>query len=271
MRRAIGLTRDPPAPCTDPARAYLPVDGVARLVHGDLPAMLVGGVAALFLEMLHPHSMAGVAQHSRYRDDTLGRVGQTARFIAETTYGSVDTAQAAIARVRSLHEHVTGVADDGVAYAANDPHLLAWIHAAGTYAFLTSYHRFGPDRLDRGHADQYVAEMAQVARDLGAQSPPRSVDELHAQLQGFRAELRLSADARAARDFLLAGVSQGVVAATSYRLIVASALDLLPGWARELLDQPARPRWRAAALPATRLLGVVLRQAVAPVRPGAAS
>ena len=35
-----------------------------------------------------PHTMAGVAQHSRYREDPLGRLLQTANFIGFTTYGT---------------------------------------------------------------------------------------------------------------------------------------------------------------------------------------
>lgn len=265
VRRAIGLDRDPPPVCDDPDVAYLPVEGVARLVHGDLPAMLVGGVAALFFEMLHPHSMAGVADHSRYREDALGRVGQTARFIAETTYGTRDAARAAVARVRAGHEHVTGIADDGVPYAANDPHLLAWVHDAGTYAFLASYRRFGPRPLSAAAADRYVDEMARLAFDLGADAPPRTWRELTAQLSAFRPELRLSADGVEARDFLRAGVSAGTVAPAVYRLIVASALDLLPPWALPLLGE--RPlSWQAAPVRlAMRGVGTALRAVIPPV------
>ena len=265
VRRAIGLDHDPPPVCDDPAVAYLPVGGVARQVHGDLPAMLVGGVAALFFEMLHPHSMAGVADHSRYREDALGRVGQTARFIAETTYGTRDTARAAVARVRAGHERVTGTADDGAPYAANDPHLLAWVHDAGTYAFLASYRRYGPRPLSATDADGYVDEMARLARDLGAESPPRTWRELTAQLSAFRPELRLSADGVAARDFLRAGVSAGTLAPAVYRLVVASALDLLPPWALALLDEHP-PSWRSAPVrQAMRAVGAALRAVVPPV------
>ncbi|MGC8498132.1 MAG: oxygenase MpaB family protein [Acidimicrobiales bacterium] len=265
VRRAIGLDRDPPPVCDDPAVAYLPVGGVARLVHGDLPAMLVGGVAALFFEMLHPYSMAGVADHSRYREDALGRVGQTAHFIAETTYGTRDTARAAVARVRAGHERVTGTADDGAAYAANDPHLLAWVHDAGTYAFWASYRRYGPRRLSAADADRYVDEMARLALDLGADAPPRSWRELTAQLSAFRPELRLSADGVEARDFLRAGVSAGTVAPAVYRLVVASALDLLPPWALALLDERP-PSWRSAPVRlAMRGVGTALRAVIPPV------
>jgi len=74
VRRAIGISEQRPAIATDPDEAYLAPDGVARLVHADLPSMLIGGVTALLLQMLHPLAMAGVAEHSGYREDPLGRL-----------------------------------------------------------------------------------------------------------------------------------------------------------------------------------------------------
>ena len=84
VRRAIGINEKPPAIATDPDDAYLAPDGVARLVHNDLPSMLIGGVSALLLQMLHPLAMAGVAEHSGYREDPLGRLRRTAAFVAAT-------------------------------------------------------------------------------------------------------------------------------------------------------------------------------------------
>ncbi len=272
IRRSAGLTREPPPACLDPAESYQPVDGVARLVHGDLAAMLIGGIGSLFIEMLHPYSMAGVAQHSRYREDTLGRVLQTANFIGDTTYGSRAVATASIERVNAIHQAVRGVADDGVLYEASDPHLIAWVHVAGTTLFLESYRRFGPHRLTPTQADRYVAEMAKVARDLGGESPPTTVAELRRQLLAFRPELRLSADGVEARDFLIEGVGGGIVHRAAYRLLVASALDLLPRWARELLGVAPQPLWRRTATRwATRALNALLRLAVPPTRPATTS
>ncbi len=272
IRNAAGLTHEPPPACLDPVESYQPVDGVARLVHGDLAAMLIGGIGSLFLEMLHPYSMAGVAQHSRYREDTLGRVLQTANFIGDTTYGSRAAAYASIERVKAIHVAVRGVADDGVAYEASDPHLLSWVHVAGTTVFLQSYLRFGPHRLSPEQADQYVMEMAKVASDLGGETPPTTVNELHRQLGAFRPELRLSADGVEARDFLAAGVGGGFVQRFAYRLLVESAYDLLPRWALELLGVAQRPRWQQFAMRhATGVLNTLLRVAVPPTKPVTAS
>lgn len=264
IRRAIGIDREPPAICSDPAIAYVPLDAVARVVHADLPAMLIGGLGSLFFQMLHPYSMAGVAQHSRYRDDALGRVLQTANFIAATTYGTTAEARRAIDKVLAIHEYVRGVADDGVAYYANDPHLLAWVHAAGTRMFLTSYQRYGPTRLSRADADTYVSDVARTARDLGAESPPTTVAELDATLEAFRGELRLTDEGRAARDFIIRGVVRGTLQRSSYRLLVDGAFSLVPPWASDMLEANSRARRARYERPATLALNAGLRYLVTP-------
>jgi uncharacterized protein (DUF2236 family) len=218
----------------DPDVSYFPVDGVARLVHADLSSMIVGGIASLFLQMLHPHAMAGVAQHSRYQYDPLGRLLQTANFIGSTTFGTEEAAFASIERVRSVHASVRGLADDNVAYDANDPHLLAWVHAAETSMFLRGYQTFGKQRITPDESNAYVAEMAKLARDLGAEEPPTTTAELQATLLRFRSELRLSIDGVEARDFLRDGFVNGFLARLAYRLFVLSSLDLLDPWS---LDQ----------------------------------
>ena len=128
IRDAIGLSQNPPPICQDPDEAYTAIDSVARLVHGDLASMVIGGLASLFLQMLHPRAMAGVAQHSRYQDDPFGRMLQTANFIGATTYGSKSSSKKSIKRVLQVHEQVVGLTNQGEPYAANDRDLLSWVH-----------------------------------------------------------------------------------------------------------------------------------------------
>src|SRR5579863_6461558 len=101
--------------------ALYPAGSVIRRVHGDVTSMMVGGVTALLLQMLHPAALAGVWDHSSFRDDMLGRLRRTARFIAVTTFGDRAAAEQAIARVREVHGHVRGVLPDGTPYSATDP------------------------------------------------------------------------------------------------------------------------------------------------------
>lgn len=266
IRRSAGLSGTPPPRCDDPARAYAAVDGVARVVHGDLASMFIGGLGSLFLQMLHPHAMAGVADHSRYQEDPRGRLLSTANFISTTTYGSRERAREAIERVLYVHRFVHGVADDGQPYDANDPHLLSWVHCAEVSMFLEGYRRFGRRSLSAGDADRYVREMAKPARDLGVLDPPQSVAQLRAQLAAFRPELRLSADGATARDFVARGHMRSSTSRMVYRLLVRCSWTLLEPWARDLLGVP-RSRfsehlcWR----PAGRALSRLLRLAVPPV------
>ena len=47
VRRAVGLGRAPISMSMDPAESYLPPEGVARMVHADLPSMLIGGIPVI--------------------------------------------------------------------------------------------------------------------------------------------------------------------------------------------------------------------------------
>jgi uncharacterized protein (DUF2236 family) len=265
IRSAVGLSKDPPSRCNDPDEAYFALDSVARIIHGDLPPMLVGGLGSLFIQMLHPHTMAGVAQHSRYREDPLGRLLQTANFIGFTTYGTKAEAYASIERVLAVHQVVRGTADDGVAYYANDPHLLAWVHAAETSMFLTAYRRYGTVRLSDADADRYVSEMATLAIDLGMTDPPSSVAALEATIQRFRPELRLSADGATARDFVIRGVQRGPAHRFVNWLLVRASFALMSRWELELLGIRHRPlRNRFFVQPATAVLCRALRLFVPP-------
>jgi uncharacterized protein (DUF2236 family) len=265
IRSAVGLSKDPPSRCNDPDEAYFALDSVARIIHGDLPPMLVGGLGSLFIQMLHPHTMAGVAQHSRYREDPLGRLLQTANFIGFTTYGTKAEAYASIERVLAVHQVVRGTADDGVPYYANDPHLLAWVHAAETSMFLAAYRRYGTVRLSDADADRYVSEMATLALDLGMTDPPTSVAALEASIQRFRPELRLSADGATARDFVIRGVQRGPAHRFVNWLLVRASFALMSRWELELLGIRHRPlRNRFFVQPATAVLCRALRLFVPP-------
>jgi len=118
--------------------------------------------------------LAGVWDHSRFRHDMLGRLRRTARFIALTTYGGREEAEAAIAQVRAIHEHVRGTLPDGRAYAANDPRLLAWVHVTEAVSFLDGWIRYGEPAMPAADQDRYFAEIAVIAHALGADPVQRS-------------------------------------------------------------------------------------------------
>jgi uncharacterized protein (DUF2236 family) len=265
IRRALGADDGPRVACDDPDEAYFDPDSVTRQVHADLPAMLIGGIAALLFQMLHPLAMAGVAQHSNYRQDPLGRLERTATFLGTTTFLSRAEAEAAIARVRKVHESVVGTAPDGRPYAASDPDLVRWVHACEVRCFLTASLTYGPRRLTGSEQDRYLDEMARVPIALGAVEVPRTVVELDHYLASVRPELRLTRDARTARNFVLRGVGRWPHELTTYGLLVAAAQGVLPPWARRQLHLVALPAGdRLAVQPTVQVLSRALRWVVSP-------
>ena len=233
-------------------------------LNGDA-AMYAGGIRALLLQALHPAAMAGVAGHSGYRSDPWGRLQRTSEFIAMTTYGPIPSAEALIERIKSVHLRVRGKTDDGTAYRASDPHLLAWVHIAETQSFLASFQRFGDRRLSQERADEYVAQAAPVGEMLGAVDLPRTEAELLAALEAYRPELRASEDARDTVRFLLKEPPGPGLARPGYWMLAAGAISTLPVWAREELGLPTSPWFdRLVGLPLGRLSTAVVRWALGP-------
>lgn len=263
VRRSLGVPGDPPPRPAASEDAYLAPDSVARLVHADLPSMVVGGLAALLLQTLHPLAMAGVADHSSYKEDPIGRFRRTASFVGATTFGTVEQAQRAIDTVRDVHRHVHGVSPDGRRYSANDPELLTWVHVAETYCFLGASERYGPWHFAARERDRYYEETAVVARALGARWVPRRAAEVEAYFLRVRPDLYAGPQALDARDFLLRGVARRPHDWAVYRAIVAAALTVLPPWARAELRIPSPPLVDACVVaPAARAFCATLRFAI---------
>lgn len=247
-----------------PGERWFAPDAPICRVHGD-SAMFVGGLRALLLQSLHPLAMAGVADHSDYRNDPWGRLQRTADFLAATTFGPAAEAERAVARVRAVHARVTGEAPDGRSYAANDPHLLRWVHLAEVDSFLAAHDRYGAERLTAGERDQYVRDTAVVARALGVPAPPESVRALRDQLRMFRPELAGTPAARDAARYLLLRPPMPLAARPMYGVIAAAAVALLPRWARRPLMLPYFPVVEAVAVrPAGDALTRTLRWALRP-------
>lgn len=217
-------------------RRFVEADPVWR-VHADA-SMFPGGVAALLLQSLHPQAMAGVAGHSGYRGDPWGRLQRTSRFIATTTFGTIQDSDAAVATVRAVHERVRGRDDRGQPYRASDPHLLRWVFTAEAHCFMTAYQRFGGEALTAGEMDRYVGQAAVIAVQLGADDVPRSLAELDSALQEYRAELRVTPAAREAARFLLLEPPLPLAAKPGYAAIALGGVALLPRWARRELGIP---------------------------------
>ncbi|PPG57836.1 DUF2236 domain-containing protein [Rathayibacter sp. AY1E4] len=233
-------------------------------VNGGLPTM-IAGVRALLMQTLHAGAMAGVHDHSRYREDPMGRLDNTVRWVLTTSFGDTAAASGAARWVTGVHERIVGSYEDAGgrerSYSAQDPRLLLWVHDAFTDAFLGAHEIWG-GRIPGG-PDAYVREWAASGRLLGVEDPPESVAELRAQLAGFAGELKPDARVHEAvgflRDIRLPGEA-GVV----YPLLFAGAVASLSPEVRRLLGL-RRPWW--PAITANRLLFVFLGRYLGRVSP----
>ena len=230
-----------PIPASDDA--LFPRGSVIRRVHGDVTSMMVGGIAALLTQMLHPKALAGVWDHSDVAEDQLGRLRRTARFIARTTYAHRDVATEAVAKVKTIHEQVSGMLPDGTPYRATDPWLLAWVHVAGAINFLDGWRRYAESRMSGADQDRYFAESGEIARLLDADPVPQTRAEAERLIRDFRAELRADDRTRAFRDLVLRAPAQSLAEAPVQKLLTSASVDLMPDFAREMhgLSQPLLP------------------------------
>lgn len=221
-----------PTPMSD--NAYFARGSVIWRVHGDVTTMMVGGISALLMQMLHPLALAGVWDHSRFRDDMIGRLRRTARFIAVTTYGDRADAETLIGKVQKAHDAVHGVRPDGTAYAASDPRLLAWVHVCEATCFLDGWIRYGEPGMSRADQDRYFAESAVVARLLGADPVPETRSEANAILHEMRRELLVDARTRDVCALILNQRPDDPRAAIAQSVISDASVALLPDWARAM-------------------------------------
>jgi uncharacterized protein (DUF2236 family) len=222
-------------------------------VHADA-AMLIGGIRALLLQTLHPLAMAGIADHSAYRADPTGRLHRTAGYVGTTTFGTTPEAKAAVRMVRRVHKRVVGTAPDGRPYAANDPHLLAWVHHTLVESFYLAHARFGSSPLSATDADRYIDEQSVLARLIGAEPVARSVAELNDGMAAIRPELKATSEARNAVRFLLFP-PLAIQILPVYGVLASAAVGLLPPWARRELRIPRLPvTERFAVRPAAKLV-----------------
>lgn len=150
--------------------------------------LLFGGGAALLLQLAHPLVVAGVADHSGFRDEPVRRLYRTIRTMQDIVYEDRPTALAAARQVKRVHAGVRGTLKEstpvfpaGTPYRASDPALLLWVHATLLNTALTTYEEFLP-RLSAGERERYYQESKPVAHVLGL-----AADDLPVDYQAFAA------------------------------------------------------------------------------------
>lgn len=141
-------------------------------------AAFVGGLRGLLIQAAHPEVVAGVDEHSRYRDDPFGRLSRTSAYVTATTFGAMPEVEHAADVVRRIHRRVKGVSSRGIPYDAADPGYSAWVHNALTDSFLAAHQTYGANPLRPDEADRFVAEQTRIGALLGSDPMPTTADAL---------------------------------------------------------------------------------------------
>jgi uncharacterized protein (DUF2236 family) len=219
----------------DDAGYFSPTDA-PWIVHADF-ATLIGGIRALLVQAMHPGSLAGVVQHSRYEEDVLGRLSGTIRWLTATTFASTIAVAEEATRVRHMHERVRGNYTDSKGerqnYRASDQDLLSWVHLAFTDSFLSAHMLYGRRQIPGG-PDAYIKLWGQTVVLLGLEDPPESLAQLSAQMREFDAQLIVDERTKRVVRFIRRAPLP-VLARPLYRLLFHAAVDSLPDTYRQRL------------------------------------
>lgn len=213
---------------SDEPGLYLP-DEAPWIAHADM-ATLVGGIRALLMQALHPGSLTGVREHSRYKADPLGRLSGTIRWLTVTTFASTASVGTEAGRVNRMHGHVKGEyknsAGKTVSYSATDPHLLRWVHIAFMESFLRCHQAYSTVPLPGG-ADAYIRLWSKSVIPLGLTEVPMSEADLLEDLERYRPELAVTEETREVIRWIQYPPLP-VTSLPAYRFLFKAALASLP-------------------------------------------
>lgn len=251
----------------DDVGLYLPTDA-PWVVHRDF-GTLVGGIRALLMQALHPGTLAGVVDHSRYESEPLGRLAGTIRWLTVTTFGGKSAVEKEAQRVNRLHARVTGTYTNesgrSLPYSASDSDLLLWVHLAFMESFLVAHQALCAAPIPRGDApspeDNYVMQWGQSVEPLGLRSVPETHTQLTEEISRFASSGQLSVSADTLR--VVAFVKKPplpVAARPIYRILFAAAVATIPVEFRQQLRLRAVPHW--LVMPVTRVTLRVMRASV---------
>jgi uncharacterized protein (DUF2236 family) len=247
-------------------------DSVTWKLHAE-PILFLGGIRALYLQALHPRAVAAIAQNSGYRTDPIGRLLRTATYVSTVIYGTTEEAERAGSRLRRLHSRLSAVdSRTGEQFRVDEPELLRWVHVAEIESFLTTATRAGV-ALTPQEADAYYAEQTRSAELVGLDpsTVPASVAEVEAYYESMQPELALTRDGINTAAFLTVppmpdffhnrAVRLGMTVGPprwAYTGVAATAIGLLPPWARRLYGGIAWPATDLTAAVSVRSMRLLL-------------
>jgi uncharacterized protein (DUF2236 family) len=263
IREMVGGGGPPVAFLTPPGDpGLLGPQSVAWKIHADFISMMIGGISSLIMQALHPQALAGVWDHSSFREDLKGRLGRTAFFIAATTYGSREMALQVISKVNRIHTQITGFDEFGKPYKATDPHLLAWVHLTETKSFMSAFESHRVEKISTLAKDQYFSEMKTLGERMGAVDLPSSYLETNRAIERYIPELHYGERAKSIIQ-LLDQFPSNLAARPFVKLISRAGFMNLPDWVHPMIGR-TKPSYmeRLAVNKSINLVAIPVREAL---------
>jgi uncharacterized protein (DUF2236 family) len=218
--------------------ALVPPDSISWRIFKNPIALLVGGMAAVILELAEPAVRTGVWKHSTFLVDPMGRLRRTGLAAMVTVYGARSTALPMIEGVVRMHAKVAGRTPAGEAFAANDPVLLTWVHATAAFGFAQAYGRY-VCALSPFEMDALYREGVPASRLYGAVDAPDSTGAVQALFESRRERLEASDIVFEFLDIMRTTRALPPPLRWLQPLLVRAAVDLIPGWIRVRLGLTA--------------------------------
>lgn len=227
------------APSGEPA--LIAPDSVSWQVFKNPLALFVGGVTAVLLELAEPRVRTGVWHAANFRNDPARRLRSTGLAAMVTVYGPRSTAEGMIAAINRRHAMIRGVTPNGIAFRADQPDLLDWVHATASYGFLEAFHAYVRP-LNASQRDRFYAEGRASALLYGAVGAPASQHQCDSMMQSMRSMLEPSPIIFEFLGIMRAAPLLPGPLRMAQGLLIRAAVELLPAWVRErlVLDR----RWR---------------------------
>lgn len=263
IREMVGGSGPPVAFLTPKGdRGLFGPESVAWKIHADFISMMIGGISSLILQALHPQALAGVWDHSTFREDLKGRLGRTAFFIAATTYGPTEMANNMITKVNYIHTKITGLDEFGKPYSATDPRLLAWVHLTETRSFMSAFEGYRKETISPKEKDQYFLEMQALGERMGAIDLPTTYASTESAIQSYIPELYYGERAKSILD-LLENFPSNLTAKPFIKLISRAGFLNLPDWVYSIIGK-TKPSYleRLAVKKSIDLIAIPVREAL---------
>ena len=205
--------------------------------------IFLGGGRAALLQLAHPAVARAIADHSRTRQDMLGRFLRTFEHVFALVYGDLQSALDSARRLHAIHSRIVGPG-----YAANQPETLLWVHATLWETSMQVYQLvMGP--VSRPQRDAYWSETRRFAALFGIPDAllPADWDGFTRYWEAMLASdtIHVSTTARELADLLLRPPS--ILLVPAWRWLRVMTARLLAPRLRDEFGLPFGPLERASA------------------------